>query len=375
MKITYKMAVTVLPLLAFFAASAQNVNRITFEGMEKTNSRKVLQVPSIDGYLSLKGDFHLHTMFSDGNVWPEFRVDEAWSDGLDAIAITEHDTYQPHNGYLKSNQNTPFEIASEHAKSKNIIVVHAIEISKWKMPPGHLNALFITDGNIAELNESSDEALIVAMEKLKKQGAFFLWNHPGWIAQQRDTTRWFDLHQKLYDKGLINGIEVFNYNEWYPVALQWANSKKLTQFANSDAHAPMRWTYDYSNEFIRPMTIVFAKERSEAGLKEAMVSCRTVAWFADNLAGPQDLLSKLFDKSIEVKKVWNNDKNATYEISNTTDFVLNLKTLGEGFGSVTVGRRSAVQVTVPVKMKSVKVEAINWHTDIKSNLVKEIRLN
>ncbi len=57
--------------------------------MAQVQVRDTLPVPDIPGYKTLKCDFHLHTVFSDGDVWPTVRVTEAFRDGLDAIAITE----------------------------------------------------------------------------------------------------------------------------------------------------------------------------------------------------------------------------------------------------------------------------------------------
>ena len=37
----------------------------------------------------------MHSVFSDGSVWPDIRVQEAIRDGLDVIATTEHIEYQP----------------------------------------------------------------------------------------------------------------------------------------------------------------------------------------------------------------------------------------------------------------------------------------
>ena len=50
-------------LLASASALAYTTNKIV--------------IPNVDGYLTLKGDFHIHTVFSDGKVWPETRVREA----------------------------------------------------------------------------------------------------------------------------------------------------------------------------------------------------------------------------------------------------------------------------------------------------------
>jgi hypothetical protein len=36
----------------------------------QTPVRQALPVPDVPGFKILKTDFHLHTVFSDGNVWP-----------------------------------------------------------------------------------------------------------------------------------------------------------------------------------------------------------------------------------------------------------------------------------------------------------------
>jgi 3',5'-nucleoside bisphosphate phosphatase len=351
---------------------AQNLNRQTFQEMEQKHDRKLIRVPDIDGYITIKGDFHSHSVFSDGTVWPENRIEEAWSDGLDAIAITDHFEYRPHKENINEDYNAAFKIAGELAAEKNIILVHAVEITK-KMPPGHFNALFIQDAGISELADTSRQAFLTAIEKLHNQGAFIFWNHPGWAAQQKDTVKWFDIHQTLLEKGWLGGIEVFNYNEWYPVALEWALTKKLAPLANSDIHDPVCWTYNCTEDFIRPMTLVFAKNRSEKSIQEAMMSRRTVCWFNGQLAGSEDWLSKLFDGCLQIENSYSANGKITYQISNTTDFTFHLKGLTEEWKKqLDILPRSAVTLTLPEKLKLLKVEIINWHTGLKTNLVKEL---
>ena len=41
--------------------------------------------PDVEGFLTLKGEMHIHTRFSDGNVWPTARIDEAYLEGLDVV--------------------------------------------------------------------------------------------------------------------------------------------------------------------------------------------------------------------------------------------------------------------------------------------------
>ena len=77
-------------------------------------TRKEINIPNILGYQTLKCDFHMHTVFSDVQVWPTIRVYEAWRDGLDVIAITDHINYRlpklKDSGYLEvGNHNAPYE--------------------------------------------------------------------------------------------------------------------------------------------------------------------------------------------------------------------------------------------------------------------------
>ena len=77
------------------------------------------------------------------------------------------------------------------------------------MPPGHVNALFIQDASLLEVDSVMD-----AYAAAIKQGAFLLWNHPGWKSQQPDgIPRMYDIHKTLIEKGWLHGIEFFNSNE------------------------------------------------------------------------------------------------------------------------------------------------------------------
>ena len=71
-------------------AQIQNAEVYEFPGMNQQYCRQLINIPDIMGYQTLKCDFHIHTVFSDGQEWPSMRVNEAWNDGLDAIAITDH---------------------------------------------------------------------------------------------------------------------------------------------------------------------------------------------------------------------------------------------------------------------------------------------
>ena len=83
----------VFPILVF--GQLRNADVYKLPEMGKENIRENINIPGFDGYEVLKCDFHIHTVFSDGRVWPDMRVNEAWQQGLDAIAITDHIEYRP----------------------------------------------------------------------------------------------------------------------------------------------------------------------------------------------------------------------------------------------------------------------------------------
>jgi len=235
----------------------------------------------------------MHTVFSDGLVWPTTRVDEAVSEGLDAIAITEHLEYWSHKHYVKGDHNTSFEIAKPYADKKDLILVRGCEITKG-MPPGHFNFFFIKDANAID-SVDWKKAIIQARE----QGAFIMWNHPGW-RMENTIPVWFEEHSWLLSEGLLDGIEVVNENEYYPKAWQWCKDSNLTILGNSDIHDPVDLFWDRGKGDHRPITLVFAKERSEEGIREALDEGRTAIYYKDMVLGDEKYLKELFYESIHV---------------------------------------------------------------------------
>ena len=92
---------------------------LSAEAQRRNESR----VPDLDGYVTLKCDFHMHTVFSDGLVWPTVRVDEAYREGLDAIALTEHIEYRPHKKDIAADHNRSYELCQQQSKDMGIILI------------------------------------------------------------------------------------------------------------------------------------------------------------------------------------------------------------------------------------------------------------
>jgi 3',5'-nucleoside bisphosphate phosphatase len=97
---------------------------LTFSISAIFSQRKIVYVPDLPGYVTLKCDFHMHTVFSDGDVWPTVRIDEALRDGLDAIAITDHLEYTPKKDFVPLDFNAGWKIGEKYARERNITLVH-----------------------------------------------------------------------------------------------------------------------------------------------------------------------------------------------------------------------------------------------------------
>ncbi len=258
--------------------------------------RTPLNFPDIPGYRTLKCDFHMHTVFSDGLVWPTVRAEEAWRNGLDAIAITDHIEYQPHKADVNPDHNRSFEIAEAAGKRLGITMIKGSEITR-KMPPGHLNAIFIHDANLLE-----QDTWQAALNEAAGQDAFIFWNHPGWRGQQPDgRARWYAEHDTLLDQGKLHGIEVVNEREYYPEAHRWCIAKNLTMLSNSDVHDPVFMEYDPDHGDHRALTLVFARDNSTEAIREALFDRRTVVVLNNLLAGAEAWLRPLFHESVQIR--------------------------------------------------------------------------
>lgn len=255
-----------------------------------------LKFPDILGYKTLKCDFHQHTVFSDGSVWPDIRVLEALMDGLDAISLTEHLEYQPHKDDIPHpDRNRSYDIAIKEAETHDLIIVKGSEITR-KMPPGHNNAIFLSDPNKLLVDDS-----IQVFREAKKQGAFTFWNHPNWTPQRKDGMATLtDIHRLLIREKLLDGIEVVNDQTYSDEALQIALDNNLTIMGNSDIHKLIDWDFKVAKGGHRPVTLVFAKERTAESIKDGLMNRRTVAVHKDLLIGRNEFLVPLIESSLKI---------------------------------------------------------------------------
>lgn len=278
-------------------------------GFTKTEARRTIKIPDIMGYKTLKGDFHMHTIFSDGIVLPSERVREAWTEGLDLIAITDHTTPQPK--YVISDYNTACKMAVSTAERYGITLIPATEYTKSE-PVGHLNFLFIEDSNPYAGDKQTPQQ---AIEDAASKGAFVIYNHPGWPDKNSDLD---PFHIALINKGKIHGIEVVNGDEFYPVVLDYREQYDIALFSNTDIHRPIHANYELGEKF-RNMTLVFAKDNSVEAIKEAMFEKRTLAFANNILMGKAEFIAEILRKSLVVSQLKIDEFSFSCQITNVSD--------------------------------------------------------
>ncbi len=289
-------------------------------------ARIPLYLPEVEGYTLLKCDLHLHTIFSDGSVWPVTRVQEAFREGLDAIAITDHLEFHHINKKdvnAMDNYNREYEIARKSADELGVLLVPGVEVTR-EVPTGHYNMLFIDDANplakyINHDNPRDTTTIVDILSAGKAMGAFITWNHPAY--QNPNGAQWKPVQQKLYEKGLIMGIEIINSNLYIPLVHQWADEKGLTKMSNTDWHDNFR----IRDGFYRAMTIVFARDRSIAGIREALFAGRTVGYAYNYLYGKEELVKPIFEKSLKTRVLRSTDKDIAIEIRNLSGIPFELE--------------------------------------------------
>ena len=308
------MRKTFILLFAFFTAVAlqaqeRDIQFEWIEGFQKVDSRREIKIPDIPGYKALKGDFHSHTIFSDGIVMPSERIHEAWREGLDVIAITDHTTRQP--SYLTSDYNTSFKMAESVAKRRGITLIPGIEYTKSE-PVGHLNILFLKDANYyARPDITPDEALDYA----GKEGAFVIYNHPGWPDKD---SRLDAFHIRHLEKKNIRAMEAINGNEFYPVVLDYCAQYQISPFSNTDIHSPIYASFPV-DQTMRNLTLVFAKENTEEAIKEAMFAGRTLGLANNTLVGNGLYISQLIRESLQVTNLLLDDYRFSCNVTNQSD--------------------------------------------------------
>lgn len=293
-----------LPALSFAQIRQQDKSNPDIKKAVCSESRTEIILPDVEGLKAVKTDLHSHTVYSDGDCSPEYRVREAWRDGLDAIALTDHIEYRPGDAKMANylgttcpqttDLNHSVKLAQRSAANYGITLIPGIEITRSPKEIGHFNALFTTDNNAIP-----DPDPLVAIKNAKAQNALVQNNHPGWDRTDANLT---ETTKKAIAAGLLDGMECINDKEFYQKSIEDALDNNLYVCAGTDIHST---TYDVYLRYgvYRDMTIVFAADASLESIKEGLLAKRTLAYGYGDICGDKSLLEKFFLASFDFKTV------------------------------------------------------------------------
>lgn len=269
-------------------------------------SRREIILPNVNGFTPYRADLHMHSTYTDGVVNIKGRMEEAWRDGLDVIATTEHLSIRPVAD--KEGQPTPESAKTKRGSSAvkavggatkiadnfGLLVIPGVELTGDAKTQGHFNALFTTDNSVLY-----DYDAMQTIRNARQQGALIMHNHPGWRHPTLEMTKF---EEAVYAEGLVDGIELMNGPAFYPGAFDTANNHNLFMTSTTDIHATTAWQYA-ENGHLRNMTIIFAKEGTLSGIREALEAHRTLCYAFGTLGGEEEFLKAFFEASITIKKL------------------------------------------------------------------------
>ena len=377
---------------------------------------RIINFPNTEKYKVIVADLHTHSVFSDGAVWPNVRVEEALRDGIDLLAITEHLEYQPHiDDIPHPDRNRSFDIAEDIAKNKDLTVINGAEITRM-FPPGHINAIFIEDANkliyldeakISEakeiLKEVPEESLTnyedlswledaalaslwpvkSALIEARNQNAFTFWNHPAWSSEEfigQPMLR--EIHKEFFRDNLLHGIEVANGDGYSEEAFRIALEYGLTVLGTSDVHGLIDWDYPSSIGAHRPVTLILSESNSIDAIKSSLFSGKTVVWFKNNLIGLENNILELTNSYLKAKKVeiLENSDIARVEIENVSDMRFIIQVLDQSsvvnesnLIEIAPNEKTVLQIDNGVDKGSLDVKILNAFIAPNKNLLTTLK--
>ena len=203
----------------------------------------------------LRGDFHLHSVYSDGKYQPQEQIDNALKQELDFLFFTEHNTY------------SGFEIYGA-LESANLLVGRGIEVTTRH---GHWGAQGVDRTQIIEwrYDPGDNPGFEAATEQVRASGGIVTINHP---FSNCGRCNW-DLDWDHNDAIEVwNGIwdspgNVTGQNQNEPAVALWHSQlvagRHVTAIGGSDSHsAPSLNGY--------PTTVVKARALSQSAVLDGV---------------------------------------------------------------------------------------------------------
>ena len=204
----------------------------------------------------LRGDLHMHSIYSDGKYLPSEQIGNALSRDLDFIFFSEHNT--------DSGNNNIRQWIPEHAS--DLLIGRAIEVTTRH---GHWQAIGLERSQQVEwryTDASGDTHYVEAAEQVRRSGAVVSINHPYVNCSRCNWTLGWESNDAIEVwNGIWDETDQMAVDKWQEMLVE---GKKIVAVGGSDAHS-------YPDINGLPTTVVrVEREKSQAGIMEGVKSGR-----------------------------------------------------------------------------------------------------
>ncbi len=222
-----------------------------------------------------KGDLHIHTNGSDGDLSPQLTIAQYRKFGYDFVSITDHFTIEPSYEAIETFKeiDTSLKIfPGEEVHPLRGSVLHFVSFA----PEYSVNAIAQSDiegvkaevDKIAETIEHNDPDVRYELawftwisENIRKAGGLAIYPHPYWMPRGRFNVR-STVTNEILERDLCDAFEIIGgtdkkYNR-LQVQLGYdvvSKGHKLPFVGSSDTHCPLGHNY---SRFDQAWTVVFA---------------------------------------------------------------------------------------------------------------------
>ncbi|MFQ6040980.1 MAG: PHP domain-containing protein [Candidatus Poribacteria bacterium] len=255
--------------------------------------------PDLARRKAYKGDMHIHTYYSDGRQSPIYMAVRAEELGLDFIAITDHDKYQPSLEAIEESKKMGLNLLLLPGEEVSVRegCGHFVALCTSDWVTGQKSNAAIYDEEYQDIldNELKDKTLVDGLSKekyahavwtvnkIREFGGYAVLAHPYWVAGQK-----FHLNRPVYDQlledGLYDAVEVLGdvtsednllsvakYFEEVAKGRLTKNLRKIPIMSNSDTHRSHDHTYG------NYWTLVFAENLEQGDIFDAIFDLKSVA--------------------------------------------------------------------------------------------------
>jgi hypothetical protein len=187
-------------------------------------ARRARMDNATDGEIWLKGDFHVHTTYSDGTWTPQEQVANAQEVGLDFWISTEHNSV--------SGNNVMGAFAPE-----DMLIGRGMEVTTRF---GHWQAVGIDHSQTPEWRYEPNSAEFAnAVAQVRRVGGFVSVNHPYMPCKEciwnLDTEYKYADAIEIWNDGVTEEINQQAIDLWHGLLVQ---GRRITGIGGSDTHHP-----------------------------------------------------------------------------------------------------------------------------------------